>query len=220
MVEDNPDIRFFIKDCLSPEYQVLVAKDGREGLEKATQSMPDLIITDLMMPNMGGHELIRHLASDSRTNHIPVMVLSAKTDKESRLESYREGAFAYLKKPFEREELLLRLHQMLDFRSRLQRRYMEEGSLRPSEKPTDPQEIFVYELKQHITENLGEEGFHTEQLGRLMGMSRTQLNRKVKQVMGETPGSLLRRLRIEKSSRNLTCYRPSNCGDSLQSRLC
>ena len=203
VVEDNKDVRFYIKDCLIAEYRVLEAKNGVEGLNMARESVPDLIITDLMMPEMNGHELIQQLAADPRTNHIPIMVLSAKTDEETRLETYREGAFAYLRKPFEREELLLRLHQMLDLRSRMQQRFGGMNGGISVEKSEDPQVAFMYELKQHIMENIGEEGFHTEQLGRLMGMSRTQLNRKVKQILGETPGSLLRRMRIEEARRVL-----------------
>ncbi|MCB0575751.1 MAG: hybrid sensor histidine kinase/response regulator, partial [Saprospiraceae bacterium] len=123
VVEDNPDVVAYLASCL-PQYRLLVGKDGGEGIEIARESVPDLIITDVMMPHKDGYEVCRTLRSDERTSHIPIIMLTAKADMESKLEGLEKGADAYLAKPFLKEELLVRIRKLLEMRSHLQQHYL------------------------------------------------------------------------------------------------
>lgn len=204
IVEDNADVRYYLRECLRGQYQVLEARDGVEGLALAQEHIPDLIVTDLMMPHMDGQQLLQALGQDPRTDHIPVVVLTAKDDDATRLDSYKGGAHAFLLKPFEREELMVRLQQLLAYRQRLQQRLQAEGGDdEPTMPSSDPQEAFLQQLRQHIRQHLGDENFDTTQLSRHLGMSRAQLHRKVKGITGESPGRLLRQMRLEQARKLL-----------------
>ena len=122
IVEDNPDLRFFLRTCLSEQFELYEAKNGLDGLRQAQELVPDLIVSDLMMPEMDGYQMLQALRKEQLTVHIPVIILTAKADEETRLQGFREGADAFLPKPFQPEELLLRIERILDVRGQLQAR--------------------------------------------------------------------------------------------------
>ncbi|RYF89276.1 MAG: response regulator, partial [Chitinophagaceae bacterium] len=142
LVEDNTDVVAYIASCL-PEYRLAVAKDGREGLDIATDIIPDLIVTDVMMPYMDGFELLQHLRSHEYTSHIPVIMLTAKADIQSKLEGLQKGADVYLEKPFNKEELLLRIQKLLEMRKNLQQYYLKQAGIESVAGPGFAQPRFV-----------------------------------------------------------------------------
>jgi CheY-like chemotaxis protein len=123
LVEDNPDVATYLNSCL-PEYRLEFAVDGQEGLDKATELIPDLIISDVMMPRMDGFTLCQHLRDDERSSHIPIVLLTAKADFESKLTGLDRGADVYLEKPFQPKELRLRIKKLLELREKLKQHYL------------------------------------------------------------------------------------------------
>ncbi|MCB0307558.1 MAG: response regulator, partial [Calditrichaeota bacterium] len=123
IVEDNADVIRYLIFCLEGEYQLEVAQNGREGIDKALDLVPEIIVSDVMMPGIDGYELCDTLKRDIRTSHIPIVLLTAKADKDSRISGLRKGADAYLAKPFHEEELLARLSNLLELRRNLQKKY-------------------------------------------------------------------------------------------------
>ncbi len=124
LIEDNPDVVAYVASFLDKDYQVKVGKDGQEGIEMALKNIPDLIISDVMMPYKDGFEVCNTLKNDERTSHIPIIMLTAKADIQSKLEGLERGADAYLPKPFHKEELLLRIKKLLELRQKLQQHYL------------------------------------------------------------------------------------------------
>ena len=127
-MEDNADVVAYTASCL-PDYRLAVGKDGKEGFEIAKEIIPDLIITDVMMPFVDGFELCKLLRSDEHTSHIPIIMLTAKADIESKLEGLSTGADAYLEKPFNKEELSIRINKLLELRKNLQQYYLKKAGL-------------------------------------------------------------------------------------------
>ncbi len=208
VVEDNADLRYYLRSCLMDQYEVLEAADGQEGLTIAQAQMPDLIVSDMMMPELDGIGLIQALRSDPRSDHIPVLILTARAEDESRMQSFRQGADGYLAKPFQREELRIRLARLLESRRQWQARFQTEAhaaerSQTAPGQEADPRSRFLAELEQVVSERLGDEGFDTKQLARAMQLSRTQLHRKVKALTGLPPGNYLRQMRMQEARRML-----------------
>jgi CheY-like chemotaxis protein len=123
LVEDNADVAAYTAACL-PDYRLAIGKDGQEGFDIATEVVPDIIITDVMMPFVDGFELCRRLKNNEHTSHIPIIMLTAKADIESKIEGLQQGADAYLQKPFNKEELVVRVKKMLELRKNLQQYYL------------------------------------------------------------------------------------------------
>ncbi len=201
IVEDTADMRYYLRTCLANTYRLLEAKHGGEGLELAEQHVPDLIVTDLMMPEMDGSEMLRRLRQKTQFDHIPVVILSAKDDEVTRMEGFRDGADAYLTKPFDRQALRLRIDRLLEARQRMQARLRQGGWSDPTGAilPKDPQERFLYQLRRLIEERLSDEDFHLVQLCDQMQMSKTQLTQKLKALTGETPARYLKQCRLERA---------------------
>jgi len=209
LVEDNADVVAYTASCLT-DYQLAVGKDGREGFEIATDIIPDLIITDVMMPFVDGFELCGRLRNDERSSHIPIIMLTAKADMESKLEGLQQGADAYLEKPFHREELLLRIKKLLELRKNLQRYYLKKPGLKndaatnaiTSEIATTEnkvEEAFLKKVREAIEKNLTDAGFTVEQLGKLVFISHSQLHRKLEALTGCSPNKFIRIIRINKA---------------------
>ena len=186
VVDDNADLRRFIGTLLEGEYRILSACDGREALEKATRELPDLVVSDVMMPVMDGLELCKALKGQLATSHIPVIL-------DQRAEGYDSGADAYISKPFSERVLLSRIGNLLKSRILLKEHYLETG-----ESAARPQENdFLSRFRALVREHLGDENLSVEQLGSDLGLSRVQLYRKVKALTGYSPVELVRITRLK-----------------------
>lgn len=202
IIEDNPDVVEYLAGCLEEDYQITYAYNGRSGIEQAIEGVPDIVISDVMMPEKDGFEVVESLKNEDRTSHIPIVLLTAKVEVESRLAGLRRGADAYLAKPFHQEELRLTLRQLLENRRRLQERYsrlpLEASSL--SGTPGQEQEdAFVLRLKSFYEENLSNSALTQEDVCREMGMGRTNLNRKLQALTGKSAMQLLRQMRLHRA---------------------
>ncbi|MCH4252236.1 MAG: substrate-binding domain-containing protein [Prevotella sp.] len=199
IIDDNDDLREYIKSLLRDHYHVLEASDGKRGLEVARENIPDLVISDIMMPVMDGLEFCNKLKSDRTTSHIPVILLTARSMDNQRIEGYQHGADAYITKPFISKLLLARIKNLLS--SRILLRELFSGSKKETEEESklgDPDQQFVEQLRIVIRSMMGDSDLKVEQIGEKLGLSRVQLYRKVKALTGSTPVDLLRNARLEK----------------------
>ncbi|MEJ2004082.1 MAG: response regulator [Cyclobacteriaceae bacterium] len=200
IIDDNPDMLNFLSGLLKRDYKILTSSNGKEGLEVAFEQIPDIIISDVMMPEMDGFEFLKKIKSDMKTSHIPVLFLTAKADHPSRLEGLELGAEAYLVKPFDREELFIRLKKLLELRKILHRRFQELNF-----KPVEPdnaghlEERFMRKVQGIIDNHLDDESFSVQDLCRSLGMSHTQLYRKFSAVTDITVNKYIRRYRLHKA---------------------
>ncbi len=198
IVEDNSDVVQYLVSCLEDQYHLKIAMDGQEGIEKAIQFVPDIIISDLMMPRKDGLELCQALKTDERTSHIPIVLLTAKADQDSRLEGLTRGADEYLTKPFDKKELLLRLNNLLSIRKKLQERYSTVQHPKPSDDPTFQQEDeFILKVRKIIEANLDDENFGLLELCKEVTMSRSQLYRKIKALTNQSTSLYIRSVRLQ-----------------------
>lgn len=205
IVEDNPDVTHYLQSITAHRYHILTASDGQRGWEQAVEAIPDIIISDVMMPEMDGFTLCRKLKTDERTSHIPVILLTAKADQPSRLEGLETGADAYLAKPFDRAELEVRLRKMMELRRRLQARYGVNTSAERSASAfsTDIRSLedtFLQRLNDTILQHLSNENFGVKELSEAMHLSRMQLHRKIKALTGRTSSRYLRWMRLQKAN--------------------
>lgn len=200
VVEDNPDIRTYIHQCLAATYQIQEVADGLAGLETATAHIPDLVITDVMMPKMDGFELCRRLKSQDATSHIPVILLTGKASRDSRLEGLATQADDFLAKPFDADELRLRISNLLHNRALWRKRYEHSSPLDPSpvEVPSREQ-AFLQQAKEVIETYLGDEHFTVEQLSDALALDRTQLFRKLRALTGQNPSRFIRTIRLRRA---------------------
>jgi DNA-binding response OmpR family regulator len=200
VVEDNADVRKYITGYLAPSYQVVEAKDGAEGIEKARECVPDLVISDVMMPKKDGYEVCRDLKLDERTSHIPIILLTAKAASENRIEGLETGADDYLIKPFDPKELLARIKNLIDVRRKLRERFKVSVPLRPGEiAVTSMDDSFLKKVMTAVEQHLGDEQFNVEELSALVSMSRVQLHRKLTALTNQPPGEFIRYLRLHRA---------------------
>ena len=167
-------------------------------MQAAIESIPDLVISDLMMPEMDGKDMCQKLKSDRRTNHIPLIMLTAKADRESKLESLETGADDYILKPFDAEELQVRVKNLIDQRRKLRERYRKEflADTGGQEIPS-PDNEFMHRVMACMKNHLSESEFNVEQMGKELGYSRTQLYRKILAITDHTPSELIRGSRLK-----------------------
>ena len=203
LVEDNADLRLYVTSFLENRYRVMTANDGGEGIRVATEKVPDLIVSDVMMPVKDGFELCNTLKNDERTSHIPIILLTAKADFDSKMSGLRKGADAYLTKPFEQEELLVRLEQLFSLRKKLQERY-QNAALTPPSSPApqavyELEDAFIQKLRQLVLDNIAEEDFGIAHLCRGLQVSRTQLHNKIKALTGQSTSEFVRMVRLYKA---------------------
>lgn len=205
LVEDNRELAGFIANCFASSYEVIYASDGEKGLERATALLPDLIISDVVMPSMNGVELCIKIKNNADTNHIPVILLTAKAGLDRRLEGLASGADDYITKPFLVQELQLRVSNLLRRQQLLRDKICREmGKLPvPGEENKGNCDAFaneflhrIYEL---VGENLDDPGFGVEELATQIGMSRANLHRKVKTLVGLPTGDLIRNYRLKRA---------------------
>jgi len=191
LVEDHDEMRAYLRKHLAPHYKVLEAARGDEGLQAARTHLPDVIVSDIMMPGLDGNALCRALKSDPETDFIPVILLTAKTGQQCRLEGLEGGADDYISKPFDPAELLLRIRNRLLARARLKVRYgsqSPEPSLGPTPLPVQsPDAVLLTRLQNVLDRESQEESFDVAELARKVGMSRAQLHRRTREALGVTP---------------------------------
>jgi len=200
VVEDNKDVVLYLLTFLEKEYDVLVAVDGQDGLHKAIESVPDLILSDIMMPVMDGIDLLKSVKNDLRTSHIPVVMLTAKADIGSRLEGLERGADAYIAKPFIKEELLVQLRSLIELRKKLQQRYSPASHLHlTGENDFHLEDAFMGKIREVMLANISNESFHIDRLCKETAMSRTQLYRKFRSLTDKTISEYFRTLRLHKA---------------------
>jgi len=216
LVEDNVDVIQYLITCLKESFRIEIALNGEEGIEKAQESIPDIIVSDVMMPIKDGYELCDTLKTDERTSHIPIILLTAKADIEARLTGLQRGADAYLNKPFDEEELLLILKNMLAVRQRLQLRFSKVydpqfSAERDSQSTEDHQsqkhlqieDEFLQKIQGIIEKDLSNHDIGMTQLVRGLSMSRSQIYKKVKALSGVAPSQYLRSIRLYHAKRLL-----------------
>ncbi len=204
IVEDNEDVRTYIKDQLVGDYQLLEAENGKIGLDKALSTIPDLIVSDIMMPELDGLELTKRLKKDEKTSHIPVIMLTAKAELRDKLEGLETGADDYLVKPFDAEELRIRAHNLIEQRQKLRERFTKESLFFPKETAiTSVDEKYLRRLMEVIELNMDNEAFSIEDFGRQVGMSRSQLHRKIKALTDKSPSIFLRTARLHRAKQLL-----------------
>lgn len=199
LIEDNPDVMEYLAACLRDRYVLDFAYDGQSGIEKALETAPDLIISDVMMPQKNGFEVCDTLKNDERSSHIPLVLLTAKADIESRLAGLRRGADAYLAKPFHPEELALTLNNLLELRRQMQARYLDWATRKPPVTETaaaDPENEFLKKLRGIVEANLSDTSLDVEALCRKVGMSRTNLHNKLSALTGLSTTLYVRKLRL------------------------
>jgi len=201
-VEDNPEVRAYVRRHLTPAYRVLEAKDGGQGLEMARRLLPDLVLSDVMMPGMDGYDFCRALKEDPETEFIPVVLLTARAAAEDRLEGLEHRADDYVTKPFDVRELLARIDNLIASRKRLRERFSAPGLTLHAEavdvEPAD--ETFLERVRVVIEENLGDEGFTVERMAREVAHSRGHLHRRLRALLDESPSELLWRMRLERAA--------------------
>ncbi len=196
IVEDHADVRQYLRTLLSSTYQLIEADNGRTGLSLASEHIPDLIISDVMMPEMDGFELCQSIKTDQRTSHIPVILITAKSTQASKLEGLKEGADAYLVKPFDKRELFVRINNLLAHQQKLQQ-YYQQFHMLPEEKVKDNN--FLQMIKKHLEQNIGNENYQIEDLGDAVHLGRVQLFRKLKALTGKNYTELIREMRVHRA---------------------
>lgn len=201
IVEDNADMRTYIRMGLEGQYRVRTAPNGREGVELARQLMPDLVVSDVMMPEMNGFELCLDLKTEITTSHIPVILLTARSASRDRLHGLDTGADDYLVKPFEVKELLARIRNLIRSRQMLRELFASSITLKPSEitaTPVDQQ--FLTSAIQAVEDHIDDETFDIDQLAQHLAMSRTSLNRKFRALIDQSSNHFIRGVRLERAA--------------------
>ena len=203
IVEDNQDIRSYIHSILGIKYAVEEAENGAIAIEMVALNNYDLIISDLMMPEMDGIEMCKRLKTSIETNHIPIIILTAKSDIENKIEGLKIGADSYITKPFHPEHLIVRVSKLIELRELLKERYSRKISLgdlnKPDPESTSPDELFLQKTISIILEKLNETDFNGDSLAYELGISRMGLHRKIKALTGQSTGEFIRNIRLKKA---------------------
>ena len=204
VVEDNREFRYFLYQELIEHYQVITAADGREGLKKAREQQPDLVISDIMMPEMSGTELCDKLKNDLQISHIPVILLTAKVSDEAQMEGFSAGADAYITKPFNLEALLLRIQKLIEQQEQRKKLFRKEININPgSITSTNLDEELIKKALAHIEKNMDNAEYSVEQLSKDMFMDRTNLYRKLLAIVNQTPTDFIRTVRLKRAAQLL-----------------
>jgi signal transduction histidine kinase/DNA-binding response OmpR family regulator/ligand-binding sensor domain-containing protein len=204
VVEDNGDLRKFIIDSLGKEFRFLEGADGKQGMETAFEETPDLIISDVMMPEMDGITMTGKLKNDTRTSHIPIILLTAKTSDESKLSGLGTGADDYLTKPFNKNELLLKVRNSIALRVKLREKIkLELLKESPNVEVQSADEKFLLKVREAILARMGDEQLSVESLADEIGLSRSQLFRKISALTGVSVNELIRTFRLQRAAQLL-----------------
>jgi DNA-binding response OmpR family regulator len=207
IIEDNADVVTYLRSILSHRFKIDIAYNGRIGTEKALENIPDIIVSDVMMPEKDGFEVCDSLKNDERTSHIPIILLTAKADVASRISGLRRGADVYLSKPFDRDELLVQLEMLLERQKRMvawfSRTIRGESMVGLPEPENDEivlfENAFIQKVRSIIEANYEDENFALPQLCLKIGMSRSQLFRKMTALINTSPSDFIRSFRLSKA---------------------
>jgi signal transduction histidine kinase/DNA-binding response OmpR family regulator/ligand-binding sensor domain-containing protein len=203
LIEDNPDVVEYLAACLGENYQLDFAYNGRAGIEKALEMVPDLIISDVMMPEKDGFEVVETLKNDERSSHIPIVLLTAKATVEDRIAGLRRGADAYLAKPFREEELLVWVEQLIARRRQLQARYARLSTPDTTSEPAAAElaleDSFMQKFRSVLEANFADTEFSVDALCRKLAMSRTQIHRKLSALTNRSTTEHINAFRLEKA---------------------
>lgn len=202
IIDDNADIRTFIRSVFENKYKIIEAVDGQEGIEKAIQLLPNTVICDLMMPRMDGFEFCKAMKTDERTSHIPIIMLTAKANTESRIEGFEIGADDYLTKPFNTEEIQARVKNLLDKQEKLKQYYTNNNSEHTSNtsKTNSIEHAFLHRAKEVVEKHLSHNSFDVMQFSQEMNMSTSQLLRKLKALTNQTVVEFIRDYRLQRAA--------------------
>lgn len=206
IVDDNADIRTYLRSILQEKYQVNEAADGKQGLALANEIVPDLIVSDVMMPVMNGLEFCQRVKGGTATSHIPVILLTARALSQHQIEGYESGADAYITKPFSADLLLARIDNLLKSRRKLKNLFgtteQEKEEIEEPIQPLSPtpqrEDAFLTKFRNFIEKSMGDSDLNVETIGAELGLSRVQLYRKIKALTGLSPVELLRTARLQK----------------------
>ena len=205
IIEDNDDLRAYLRDHLSVTYRIVEAEDGVAGFRRACEEDPDLIISDVMMPAMGGLELLRRLKQHESLQAVPVILLTARAEERDRLAGFEAQADAYIAKPFRIPELKTRIATLLKTRSRLRQVYGQHVVHLAPEDPRLPADDarFLAQVEAAVEARLDDGDFGVDALTEAVFVSRSQLYRRLEALTGESPAALIRRMRLERARQML-----------------
>lgn len=201
LVEDNFQIRSFIHQLLKNKYKVIEAENGKEGIAKAQKNIPDIIIADIMMPEMDGYEMVRILKNEELTSHIPIIMLTGKTTLEDKIKGLEYGIEAFITKPFNSKELKITIANLIFQREQLRLKFQKNFKAAKTEvQLSSVDELFLEKMIQHIKDNMDNTAFSVEVLAQKMCMSTSQLHRKTIALLDKSPGNIIRCIRLEHSA--------------------
>jgi signal transduction histidine kinase/ligand-binding sensor domain-containing protein/DNA-binding response OmpR family regulator len=204
LVEDNEEFRFYLKDNLKNEYNIAEASNGLEGWKQATSIIPDLIVSDIMMPEMNGIDFCKKVKNDQRTSHIPIILLTARNAEEQKLEGLQSGADDYITKPFNFEILELRIKNLVSHRDLLRKSFQKQIVVNPSEiSVTSLDEKLIKKALEIVEVNISNPDFSVEELSKELGMSRVHLYKKLLSLTGKTPIEFIRVIRLKRAAQLL-----------------
>jgi DNA-binding response OmpR family regulator/anti-sigma regulatory factor (Ser/Thr protein kinase) len=204
IVEDNLDVRKYVISHLEKEYRILEAANGEDGLREALEHIPELIISDVMMPKMDGFELCEKLKTDERTSHIPVILLTAKATDKDKIVGYETGADDYIMKPFDAGILKVRIKNLVEQRRKLREHFKKEGLVELDEKEiTSVDKKFLEKAFKIIDEHLSDSSFGVEMFADEIALGRATLHKKLTALVGESPSDLIKRIRLRKAAKLL-----------------
>jgi signal transduction histidine kinase/ligand-binding sensor domain-containing protein/AraC-like DNA-binding protein len=201
IVEDNTDVRHYIRNSVVHEYRILEAIDGHDGWTKSIEHVPDIIVSDVMMPRMDGFQLCEKLKTDERTSHIPVVLLTAKASTQDKIEGFHTGADDYIMKPFEPEELNARMKNLIAQRKRIHEYFRRHGLVEIESKNITPvDQKFLQRVAEIVSEHISDACFGVESLAAAMAVSRSVLFKKIEALVGEPPSELIKRSRLNRAA--------------------
>ena len=205
LIEDNHDVANYVARLLHAQYNLHIAFDGQEGLEKAIQIIPDIILCDVIMPKMDGYQVTQQLKANTKTSHIPIILLTAKATQDDKNDGLLSGADAYLLKPFNKEELLIRLTNFIRQRKILIEKFQagffdETGNTLPVDSK---EHQFVIKIKEKLLKEISDPNFGVEALAEFMYLNKNQFYRKVKAITGQTPTNFIRDIRLHEAQKLL-----------------
>lgn len=200
IVEDNPELRKYIVSIMQSGYKIVEASTGKEGCMKAAEFIPDIIISDIMMPEMDGYSLCKKLKADERTSHIPIILLTARAGEEDKLAGLDTGADDYLTKPFSSKELTLRVRNLIEIRQTLRKKFSSSLIIKPKEIATGSvDKTFLEKAMKVVEKNISNDKFSVEDFSSEMNLSHSQLHRKLKALVNQSAIQFIRSIRMQRA---------------------